>query len=253
MGTKYSFARELRTELIDVDKVFKQNLLPWWDDIYSYIKLLDDDLTWNQLPPLVYIVYQYLGLDRSISISMTNIFKTLYLANSIHGRVTDDEEGQKYDRELQFSILIGDYMFGRMLKLLVEAGADKLVGHFAGMMAEINEGRVMEWKLQADHKDVLLKTRGSLYATAFETAAQLSGMSGMLLQNCRQLGLNLGMSIELMSCDIAREEVLVYIHEAERNFKIINQQHQRRANSSMESAINEIHLLLCNIDNVAVV
>lgn len=252
MGIKYSFTREIRTELIDVDKVFKENLLPWWDDVYNYIKMLNEDFTWNQLPPLVYIVYRYLGLDRSISISMTNIFKTLYLANSIHFLVKDDKEGQKYDQDLQFAILIGDYMFGRMLKLLVEAGADKLVGLFAVMMAEINEGRVMERKLQADNKEVLQKTRGSMYATAFETAGQLSGMKGILLENCRQLGLNLGMSIELMNCDISREEVLLYIHEAERNYKILNQ-YQRMVNSNLEAVINEVHSLLCNIDKVAVV
>jgi hypothetical protein len=91
-----------------------------------------------------------------------------------------------------------------------------------------------------------------MYATAFETAGQLSGMKGILLENCRQLGLNLGMSIELMNCDISREEVLLYIHEAERNYKILNQ-YQRMVNSNLEAVINEVHSLLCNIDKVAVV
>lgn len=252
MIMKNTLGRELRAELIEVDQVFKEKLLPCWGEINRYIKILEDDPTWHQLPPLIYMAYKSLGLDRKISVSMTNIFKTIYLANSIHSLIKDDEEGQKHDQELQFSILIGDYIFGRMLKLLVEAGADNLVGHFAIMMAEINEGQIMKWKLGVGQREVLRKTHGSIYATAFETAGCLSGMSDIFLGNYRQLGLNLGMAMELINCNILRQEALVHIHQAKGNYKVLNQ-HRLIENNNWGLVINEICLLLSdNLGKTAV-
>ncbi len=246
------FSRELRAELMDVDRAFKENLLPCWDDISRYVKMLDDDFTWGQFPPLVYIVYKCLGINKALSIDMTNIFKTIFLANSIHALVKDDEEGQKHNQDLQFAILIGDYMLGRMLKLLVEAEADQLVGQFASMMVEINEGRVIDRKLQADHREVLQKTHGSMYATAFATAGTLAGMSGMIWENCKQLGFNLGMAIELLNIAAAEEEAQLYIHGAERNYKTLKE-HWRLENNFLEAIIDEIHLPLCRTGSLAVV
>ena len=109
------FTRDLKTELADLEQVFKHSLLPWWDNIDNYVKKLQNDLTWVILPPAVMSIYQYTGHSRQLSISMSSIFRNCYLAHRIHGLVKDDEEGQQYDQDLQFNILLGDYISGRVL------------------------------------------------------------------------------------------------------------------------------------------
>ncbi|MDD2619499.1 MAG: hypothetical protein PHC92_02345 [Syntrophomonadaceae bacterium] len=249
---KYIFARDFRTEILELDVVFKNSLLPWWEDISGYIRRFENDTTWNMLPLVVLGVYKFNGLDRQISIAMANIFKTLYLANSIHALVKDDKEGQEYNRELQFSILIGDYISGRMLKLLVEAHADSLVGIFADMMAEISEGMVLQHKYSITNIETVEKTRGPLYARAFETAAYLAGFEKGNQVKYRQMGLALGMSMELLAYDSLHKEVHNYIHETEQIFKVIKQQNNT-SNSTLEKVMTKLHGLLCNIDESAVV
>lgn len=249
---KQIFARDFRTEILELDVIFKNSLLPWWEDLSEYIKQLEDDTTWNMLPLVVLGIYRFNGLDRQISIAMANIFKTLYLANSIHALVKDDKEGQEHNQQLQFSILLGDYIFGRMLKLLVQAQADHLVGIFAHMMAEINEGMVLQHKYQIEHLEALKRTRGPLYMRAFETAAQLTGMDAENQERYRQMGLALGMSIELLAFDNLHQQMHNYMHETEQIFKEIKLQ-SNTSNSTLEKVITKLHGLLCNIDGFAVV
>ncbi|MEN6350480.1 MAG: hypothetical protein ABFD08_13930 [Syntrophomonas sp.] len=247
-----ALSREFKNDLHDLDIVFKESLLPWWDDINGYIKELENDVTWTTLPLMTMGVYSFLGLDRKISVSMANIFRTLFFANYIHALVKDDNEGQEYNRELQFSILIGDYIFGRMLKLLVEAEADSLVGIFAEMMGEINEGMILKHKYGADCRQVLSKTRAPLYARAFETAARLASLGGELENIYRQLGFALGMCIELPPYESRAAEIQNYIHEGEKIFSQLQQKNGAK-NNSLGKMIAELHCLFCSVDEFAVV
>jgi len=249
---KFIFSRDLKYEILDVDKAFKKSLFPWWEDISVYLERLEDDITWNSIPVLVLSIYKFQGFDRSLTIQMANLFKMIYFANSIHAFVKDDSEGQEHNRELQFNILIGDYIFGRILKLLHEAKVDKLLQIFSEMICEINEGMVMKHKLSAGYKQVLAKTKASIYSTAFLTAAELSNVEDEEKELFRQLGYNLGMSIELPSNDASQNEIMEFINKSEYLFRELNQQ-KNAANSSLEEIIKEIHDMIYDIDKAAVV
>ncbi len=204
------------------------------------------------MPALVLSVYKYLGINKEISIAMTNIFQTIFFAYSIHATVQDDEEGQKYDQELQFGILIGDYVSGRVLKLLFEAEAVRFLKDVADMMCSINEGMVMEHKLNAEYEQILLKTRAPIYELAFYTAAELAGLKEEEQELFRIMGTKLGMGIELSAYGNCRDEAQAYIHESQGLFRDLNQQRSHR-NSTLEKAIKELHACICQVDKVAAV
>lgn len=249
---KFNFTRDLDAELFELGKHFKKSLLPWWDDIYVYLDRINNDFTWNTMPALVLSVYKYLGINKELTIAMTNIFKTIFFTNSIHAIVQDDEEGQKYDQDLQFNILIGDYVFGRVLKLLFEAKAVHFLEDFADMICSINEGMVMEHKLHAGYEQILLKTRAPLYELAFYTAAELADLEEEQQELFGTMGLKLGMGIELLAYSSCRDEALAYIHEGQRLFIHLNQQKNPR-HTVLEKAINELHACICQLDKVAAV
>ncbi|HEX3010435.1 MAG TPA: hypothetical protein VHQ70_00160 [Syntrophomonadaceae bacterium] len=247
----FAFSRELTGEMAEVENTFRDNLLPWWNDISIYHDRMQGDFTWNVLPAVVLSVYKHFGLNGCLAISMASTFKTIYFSNNIHALIKDDEEGQQHDNSLQFAILIGDYIFGTVLKSLVRSGTTNLVGTIAEMICEINEGRVLQTKMNADKNQVLEKIRAPLYGTAFLTAAKLSGQDIEHQQTYHQMGRNLGMSIELFGSQHC-QEAKPYIHTTEILMGRCND-YARKPGTLLEKVIRDLHLSICGIEKVAVV
>jgi len=194
---EFIFARELQDDLLKVDELFKQSLLPWWDDIAIYLQEMSKDKSFFMLPGVVVAAYGNLGLERDQAIKMANIFKTMHMATRIHVLVKDDDEGQETNQAMQFTILIGDYVFGKVLTLLHEYQVDKLLNAFAAMIAEINEGLIMEYRSNINLYDVVARTRAPLYSCAFLTAAELADLPPEIEKLYSSIGHNLGMALEL--------------------------------------------------------
>lgn len=208
-----------RAELLKVDDVFKQSLLPWWEDISFYVENANKDFTFNYLPAVVIQAFDYLGLEKDIGLSMANLFKIIYFANTIHILVKDEEEGQVYNKGLQYSILLGDYVFGVFLKFMLENKVDNLLNIFADMMSVVSEGLIIEYKLDGDLVQTIEKTRAPFYATAFIIAAKLSGMVEKTTEFYGEIGYNLGMAIELKNRKSSRvNEYLCKSEELIMNF-----------------------------------
>jgi hypothetical protein len=246
------FTRDLKTELADLEQVFKHSLLPWWDNIDNYVESLKNDLTWMILPPVVMSIYQFTGHSRQLSVSMSSIFRNCYLAHRIHGLVKDDEEGQQYDQDLQFNILLGDYISGQVLKALVETETDHLLNDFAEMIAEVNQGMVIKHKLNGSFSKIIETTRVPFYATAFLTAAKLAGYDTECCQSYRQMGYHFGMSIELGQDPVSHQQAQSHVHKCERIFVKINNRNNS-SNSNLEKAIRELHSHFCGLEEFAVV
>jgi hypothetical protein len=246
------FTRELKKELADLEQVFKCSLLPWWDSIDDYVKALENDLTWVVLPPVVMSIYTYTGHNRQLAIIMSNIFRNCYLAHRIHDLVKDDEEGQQHNQELQFNILIGDYISGHVLKALVDLQADRLVSFFAEMITEINQGLLIKHKLNGTYVEVVEKTRVPYYTTAFLTAARLAGFDDEICQSYCQMGYHFAMALELGQDSAYSHMGQAHIHECEKIFAGLNKR-SNSTNSNLEKAIKELHNHFCSIEQSAVV
>lgn len=213
-----------RQDLEEVNRVVRNRLLPWWDHVQVYICQAAQENTWNHLPAAVLAVYHYLGHRRDLAIKMAAIFKMVYLASSIHEAVGDDEEGQVYDQHMQFTILIGDYISGCILKMLVESGADHLLDVFADAIAQINEGMVMKHKLEVAPEQVISKTRASLYKAAFVCAARTSGVETEGLFWYAKLGFHIGMALETQSlAGLHPDMVSTHSKKSQDLFYLINQ------------------------------
>lgn len=188
-----------QAELNSLNEVFIDSLKPWWDELQVYIPPMAGEMSYHAIPALVINAYDYLGLSRELGIKMANMFKTIYFATRIHEMIGDDEEGQEHTQELQFTILIGDYIFGRVLKLLLETHTEQLLDMFAAMICEINEGLILKYKSVQSLKEILTVTRAPFYSYAFRGAAQLKGLESKDGEAYGTLGYNLGMAVELLA------------------------------------------------------
>lgn len=244
--------RDLNGDLQEVNQKLKNSLRPWWEDMQVYNRSCEREITWQMLPAAVLAAYDFKKLDRELAISMAAIFKTVFLASSIHHTIKDDEEGQIYDQGMQFTILIGDYIFGRILKMLVEIQADMLLEVFAAMICEINEGRVMEHRLNIPLYQVLAKTRASLYGAAFLTASRMGGESQRQQELFRCLGFNLGMALELLNHSRSEVTASMYIEKCLLIFNEINQEQQVQE-SILEDILMELKGLMDTPPQAAVI
>ncbi len=212
---------EMQAYLSEVEDEFQSGLRPWWDEISAYLPQADEDLGYQLLPAMVVNAYRYLELDRNLAITMANLFKTFNFANIIHCLVKDDREGQKHNRELQFNILIGDFLFGRVLKLLLETEADKLLGIFAAMIATVNEGLVIKNNLHGELEQVLTKARAPLYEGAFLSAAKMANWDPGAAEVYGKVGHNLGMALELISIYDQQRSGHTYLDNVDYLLKLI--------------------------------
>lgn len=193
----WGFTRGLQEELLQVEASFKTCLDPWWKEVENYYEQLKDDDTFVMLPALTLSVYRHMGHDLSTSITLATISKIIYFSNSIHEHVKDDEEGQKPDQDLQFSILIGDYMLGQVLSILVDEQLDILLPMFSDLMAEVNEGLIAKYKMNLDWQEGMEKSRMPIYRIVFMSAARLAQAGLKEEERLAYLGYHAGMTVEL--------------------------------------------------------
>lgn len=247
----FAFTGDLEVEIRETEKMFKQSLQPWWGNMSYLLARIQGDASYQLMPSVAILAYKYLDMDRKTTVSMANIFKTIYFANKIHALVKDNEEGQLQNQELQFTILIGDYIFGRVLKLLLEAGADQLLDEFARMISQINEGLVIKHKLNASSEEIIWKSIAPLYSLAFASAARLKGLSPVQVKIYEQIGLHLGMVLELIITDDIRE-ALIYL---EHSYALINEFKAAggETNDSLDKLLQELQSKLLISNSAAVI
>lgn len=245
---EYLFARDYRHQLNDVDRSFKTGMLKSWPEIKTYVNLLEGDTTWDHLTLMTLVFYDHLGINNRLSTVMAYIFKNLYLAQTIHCGVKDDEEGQEYNQDLQFAILIGDYTFGYIMQLLLENQAERVLSSLASMICAISEGLVRKRYQVWNPIKEIEEVKAPLYATAFQTAAQLAGCGRE--SSYRRLGHDMGMAVELLHLGV-NSQVDRYVHSS---FEILSSlKHDNALEGVMGKVINELHDLACSQDRAAVI
>lgn len=206
---------EVKNEMVGVNLLMNKSLHPWREQILPYLGGLDKDPHWHMIPAITALVHRSLGIGYHRTVYISTILRMAYLANHIHDRVRDDEEGQVHDKNLQFTILIGDYLFGVLLSLLSEIDSHYLVPSLAGMMAEVNEGHVIR-KVNGGGRanlEVLAREKASFYKNAFLTAAVTARLSEREKNIYQEVGHNIGMALAIEAEGLTYPAVAPYLEK----------------------------------------
>lgn len=217
----------MKDDVEAIDRHFEGLLDKWAGRLRPYRAVVGDDFTFVCLPLLVNKAFRFLGNEPEISLTMASLFKTVYFSNTINLALRDEDEGQLNNQEMQFSILIADYIFGRVLKALLECDAHWLLDDFSVMMAEINEGFVWQHCMHADLYTILEKTRLPLYTMAFYAAGRIAGCDRESALSYSRIGRNLGMAMELYAIGDGRSrEYLLNADAMLQNLNIRNRNYE---------------------------
>lgn len=208
----FSLTKEMKSELNVAEELYQATVAPWFDYIDASLFNFQKDKTYQRMSTLLLVVYELVNLNKEKALQLGNLFKLVYLSHDLHLKIQDSEEGQKHDKNLQLFVLVGDYVFGKTLQLLMEAEAEKMLPYFMHMLCVMNEGMVLEHKLSAEIEEVYKKTRGALYSTIFFSAAQMADYDNTKTEVFNDLGYNLGMGMELAV--LQRNEARRYINKS---------------------------------------
>lgn len=138
------------------------------------------------------------------ALGLASIFQLVYLAAEVHDRVDELREKITIKGESgpYFSVLAGDYLYGRLLQRLCEIECSDRVVPLAQVICAMNDAGIKRKELrqagqtgEALMQEVLEKEFGALFAEAGKTGAWLSGGSASEEEMIGQIGWCLGLAV----------------------------------------------------------
>ena len=236
-----SFAEPYRTDLQLLQKDFEKALLPWWQELEPKYTEFNDNFTFSLLPVFSLALDDYLGIKRDASMVMANVVRLFYFGHHLHELVPDENEDSYHEAEVEFSILAGDYILGKVLHLLTEADLEMLLGIFSEMMAEMNEGMVLKYYFQPSCIDMLIRSRMPLYASMGLSAATVAKQPEPRKLLFRDLCFHYGMAAELVNHNGFPDEAHRHLSKCEAIFAEINYS-SSFTNTALEKAICDLRI-----------
>ncbi|MGE5415491.1 MAG: hypothetical protein ACM3UZ_01770 [Acidobacteriota bacterium] len=177
-------------ELVD------RSVKPLSTDYAVFRKEVEKQMHWTALPALTAAANRHFGGGKDREQHLGAVFCVIYLSDRIHSLVKDVAEGQEHSLDLQFTIISGDYLFGRAMMLLTAINGYRLLGDFADLICMVNEGHTMH-KTSNDDLGIMAKETASLYSYGFYTAAVMAEASLAECDLFKEIGLNIGMAMTL--------------------------------------------------------
>lgn len=178
-------------EMINKDITFKTARL---DEL---VDLPLNGLEEKMCPAVFLAVNSLKGQSGYLTINLALIFQYVFLANRIHRLVTDEDVPEDVR---QYSVLVGDFVFGQTFSRLCQEGIFKYTRDFIKAIETMNEGVLLRWRLKnknialKDYKLILGKERAYLTALAGRLGAQVSGIEESLVPKIEEFGYLLGMA-----------------------------------------------------------
>ena len=148
-------------------------------------------------PSIVLTIGKIAGNNRETNISLATIFQYIFLAHSIH-RLVDKEDIK--DSTRQYSVLIGDFLFGQTFYKICDDSLYKYASEFVKVIETINEGVVMRWRLKdknislKDYRVIISKERAALVGLAGRLAAKVAGLQEQYQQKLEEFSYSVGMA-----------------------------------------------------------
>ena len=172
-------------------------------------------------PALTLLAANFFPGDAEKPVNMATGVELLHLATLIHDDTVDDADLRRGSASVsgrwgkQVAVLFGDYLFAASATLVCDTGNLRVVRRFAETIMELASGEIIEYfntfnPQQAIERyyDRIYRKTASLFCTAAETGAALSGATEAQEQALRDYGYNIGMAFQIVDdlLDIRGEE-----------------------------------------------
>ena len=162
-------------------------------------------------PTITLLVGGIFGGPEETLVTMGTAVELLHIATLVHDDTVDKADTRRGRATISniwgndVAVLLGDYVFATSATFVCDTGNLRVVRRFSETIMELAQGELAEffsvydWDQSIDdyNKRIYDKT-ASLFCTASESGAVLSGASEAMCQALRDYGYNLGMAFQIM-------------------------------------------------------
>ena len=162
-------------------------------------------------PAITLLASNFNPHDETLSETMATAVEMLHIATLIHDDTVDDSAMRRGRATVSnlwgdsAAVLVGDYIFAASATLVCDTGNVRVIRRFAETIMELSSGELQELSdvfnpdqtMEQYYERIYHKT-ASLFTTASESGAVLSGLSENYVGALRDYGQNLGMAFQIV-------------------------------------------------------
>ena len=154
---------------------------------------------------------QMLGCHDEGPVLMGTAVELLHLATLLHDDTIDNADVRRGRATLssmqgaEVAVLVGDFLFAASAVKVCDTQNIRVIRHFSETIMDLSSGQLTErfmvndWQQTMDqYMERIYKKTGSLFATASESGAVLSGADETTIQLMRNFGENLGTAFQVV-------------------------------------------------------
>ena len=162
-------------------------------------------------PSITLLVAKMLGCANDKPVLMGAAVELLHLATLIHDDTVDNATVRRGRATLsslwgpEVAVLVGDYLFASSAIHVCNTEDIRVIKGFSRTIMDLSSGQLTErfmanqWRqTRAQYMDRIFKKTGSLFATAAESGALLSGADEAVVQATREFGSRLGTAFQVV-------------------------------------------------------
>ena len=146
-----------------------------------------------------------------LPITMATAVELLHIATLIHDDTVDDSQLRRGKATASglwgsnVAVLVGDYVFAKSASFVCDTNNMRVIRRFSETLMELSSGELLEyfssntWRQSlADYNDRIYRKTASLFRTATESGALLSGAPESTVQALESYGYNVGMAFQIV-------------------------------------------------------
>lgn len=145
------------------------------------------------------------------SLLMATAVELLHIATLVHDDTVDNASlrhgkatvSKMWDRNV--ALLLGDYIFASSGCFVADTDNLRVMRRFSETIQELASGELLEYlnaynwrQTRADYEDRIYRKTASLFRTASESGATLTGASEVIIESLREYGRNIGMAFQVI-------------------------------------------------------
>ncbi len=162
-------------------------------------------------PAITLLAARFHATDYTLPIIMATAVELLHVATLIHDDTVDNSSlrrgkatvGSLWGRNA--AVLLGDYVFATSATFVCDTGNVRAIRRFSETIMELSSGELLEYfntynwqQKEEDYCDRIYRKTASLFSTAAETGALLSGAPEPAVQALKDYGRHIGMAFQIV-------------------------------------------------------
>ena len=162
-------------------------------------------------PMLTIASAKLFNYDGPNHIKLAAVVEFIHNATLLHDDVVDRSERRRDKKtantvwDNKSSILVGDFLFSRSFKLMIETKSPEILSILANSSEMISEGEVLQLSVannfripETTYYDVIRGKTAALFSASCETGAQVAGASKVQTKSLYEYGDALGIAFQIM-------------------------------------------------------